>query len=71
MKQAMKITQWVLGISAALSLIVAVIYKIVYVFSQGLLPYTSPTAFLVFTATCSLASIALSLLNIAKHTDKQ
>jgi len=72
MKQAMKVTQWILGIAAALSLIVAVISKIVYTFSLNFLfPNTSSMSFLVFTVTCSLASIALSLIKISKIMDKQ
>lgn len=70
MKKAMIITQWILGICAALSLIVGVIAKIVYVFSLNLIPNTSPGAFLTFTSTCALASIALSLIKMGKIMDK-
>ena len=66
MKQAMKITQWVLGVAGALSLLVGVIYKIIYITIPDFIPNSSPMGFLVFTAVCSLASIALSLLKITK-----
>jgi hypothetical protein len=66
MKKAMVTTQWILGIAAALSLIFAVIYKIIYASTQTLISNISPTGFLWFTATCSLASIALSLLKLCK-----
>jgi flagellar biogenesis protein FliO len=71
MKQAMKITQWILGIAAILSLIVGFIYKIIYVFAQGMIPYTSPMGFLTFAITCSLVSIALSLIKLAKLMEKE
>jgi hypothetical protein len=71
MKQAMKITQWVLGVAGALSLLVGVIYKIIYTFTVSAIPNASPMGFLAFTAVCSLASIALSLLKITKIMDKQ
>ena len=71
MKQAMWITQWVLGVAGALSLLVGVIYKIIYTFSTSVIPNVSPMGFLAFTAVCSLASIALSLLKITKIMDKQ
>ncbi|MDQ1316703.1 MAG: hypothetical protein QG588_351 [Candidatus Poribacteria bacterium] len=71
MKQAMKITQWVLGVAGALSLLVGVIYKIAFVFIPGFIPNSRPMGFLAFTAVCSLASIALSLLKITKIMDKQ
>jgi phosphoglycerol transferase MdoB-like AlkP superfamily enzyme len=71
MKQAMKITQWILGIAAVLSLIIGFVYKIIYVFAQGLLPYTSPMGFLVFAVACSLVSIALSLIKLVKLMEKE
>lgn len=70
MKKYMDVTQWVLGVMAALSLIVGVISKIVYVFSLTTFPNTSPMAFLWFTATCALASIALSLIKMCKLMDQ-
>ncbi|MEK7396538.1 MAG: hypothetical protein AAB116_06340 [Candidatus Poribacteria bacterium] len=70
MGNALRITQWILGILAALSLIVGVISKIVYIFAQNLFPATSPMAFLIFTSTCALSSIALSLIKISKIMDK-
>ncbi len=71
MKQAMWITQWVLGVAGALSLLVGVIFKIAYVTIPGFIPNPSPTGFLKFTAVCSLASIALSLLKITTIMDQQ
>ena len=71
MKQAMRITQWVLGVAGVLSLLVGVIFKIVYVTIPGFIPNSSPMEFLAFTAVCSLTSIALSLLKITKIMDKQ
>jgi hypothetical protein len=71
MKKAMWITQWVLGVAGALSLIVGVIFKLVYVTVPGFIPNSSPMGFLAFTAVCSLASMALSLLKISKIMDKQ
>jgi len=70
MKKAMNITQWILGICAALSLIVGVISKIIYIFTQNTFPGTSPMAFLIFTSTCALSSIALSLIKMSKIMDK-
>jgi hypothetical protein len=71
MGNALRITQWILGILAALSLIVGVISKIVYILTQSLFPSsTSPMAFLIFASTCALASIALSLIKISKIMDK-
>jgi len=66
MKKAMATTQWVLGIVATLSLIVSVVYKFFYMFSQALLPNTSPMGFLWLSASCALVSIALSLIKIGK-----
>jgi len=66
MKKAMATTQWVLGIVASLSLLISIVYKFVYMFSQALLPYTSPMGFLWLAASCAMVSIALSLIKIGK-----
>jgi len=71
MKKAMKITQWVLGISAALSLVIGVINRFILFFSGYCIPSVSSITFLRFTATCALASIALSLIELCKSMEKQ
>jgi len=64
MNKLMEVLQWILGIVAALSLILGVIFKI-----AGVVVLTAhPSSFLWFTVTCCLASIALSMLKIScKH----
>ena len=61
----MKGLQWVLGIVAALSLVMGVIFKLVYSFAGRYVLRTTPGAFLQFAMVCILASIALSLIEIA------
>ncbi len=56
--------QWILGISAALSLVLGVIFKLFGVIVLN----TGPPSFIKFTVTCSLASMALSLVDLSsKH----
>jgi len=66
MKKAMSATQWVLGVLASLSLIVAIVYKFVFIFSYKLLSGVTPKGLLWLSAVCSLVSIALSLIKIGK-----
>ena len=56
-----KALHWVLGIAAGLSLVLGVVFRLfdVVIFNMGRL------AFLQFTATCSLASMALSLVDLS------
>ena len=61
----MKGLQWVLGIIAALSLVMGVILKLVYGFAGRYVLRATPSAFLRFAMVCILASIALSLIEIA------
>ena len=53
--------QWILGIAAALGVVLAIIFKLTrtYVYSVG-----SPTIF-KFIVVCCLASIALSLIELS------
>lgn len=66
MKKYMDVTQWILGVIAALSLIVGIIIKIIYTFTLTTISNIRPMDFLCFTATCALASIALSLIKMCK-----
>lgn len=66
MKKAMTVTQWVLGILASLSLIVAIVYKFVYMFTNNLFSNSSPMGFLWLSVACSLLSMALSLIKMGK-----
>jgi len=67
MKKTMAITQWVLGILSALSLILGLIYKVIYMITHALfIGYLSPMAVIWFSAACSLLSIALSLIKLGK-----
>jgi len=71
MGNAMRITQWILGILAALSLVAGIISKLIYIFAHSMFPpRTSPMAFLIFTSACALLSIALSLIKISKIMEK-
>ena len=56
-----KMLQWILGIAAALSLILAIIFRLAntYVLTIG------PITFFRFTIACCLASIALSLIELS------
>ena len=60
-----KLLQWILGIAAGLSLVLGVVFKLVYGFSRTFVFRTTPGAFLQFTITCCLASIALSLIKLS------
>jgi len=60
----MKILHWILGISAALSLIIGVIFRIVHIFTGTYILGMAPGSLLIFTITCCLASIALSMIEL-------
>ena len=59
-----KVLQWVLGVIAALSLALGVIFKLASV----VVLTAAPIAFLRFTATCCLASIALSMIELSSKS---
>ncbi len=59
----MKKLHWILGIGGGMSLILAVIFKIVNV---SILTAT-PRTFFRFTVVCCLASIALSLIDLSSN----
>ena len=59
----MKALHWILGISGGLSLIVGVIFKL----AGFVVRNAPPGSFLRFTATCCLASIALSLIELSSN----
>jgi uncharacterized integral membrane protein len=60
-----KVLHWVLGILAALSLALSVIFKLIYNFARVIVFTTTPRALLLFAATCCLASIALSMIELS------
>ena len=62
MKQITKVLHWILGISAGLSLILGVIFKL----ARVVVLYTRPMSFFKFTAVCCLASIALSMIELSR-----
>lgn len=65
-----KVLQLILGVAAGLSLVLSVIFKLVYNFSGKFVFHTTPEAFFQFTIVCCLASIALSLVELSsKHKD--
>ena len=55
---------WILGIGAGLSLVLAMVFKLVFALA-GQVIQVGPGAFLRFTAVCCLASIALSMVEIS------
>ena len=55
---------WILGIGAGLSLVLGMIFKLVFALAGRVIPI-SPGAFLRFTAVCCIASIALSMIEIS------
>mgnify|MGYP001121403204 CR=1 FL=1 len=65
MIKVIKILHWILGILAGLSLLVGVIFKLIYNISRAIVFSTTPRACLLFTATCCLASIALSMIEMS------
>ncbi|HGJ67566.1 TPA: hypothetical protein ENS27_19575 [bacterium] len=69
MKKAMIVTQWVLGILASLSLIVAIVYKFVYMITYTIISNASPMGFLWLSVACSLLSMALSLIKMGKFME--
>lgn len=60
MKRIIKVLQWILGIAAALSLVLGVIFKLANV----VVLTAAPISFLRFTITCCIASIALSMIEV-------
>lgn len=62
MEQMIKVLQWILGIVAGLSLILGVIFKLAHI----VVLTAAPISFLRFTATCCLASIALSMIELSR-----
>ncbi len=60
-----KVLNRVLVIAAALSFILGIIFKLIYVFAKTFVLNTTPSALFQFTAICCLASIALSLIEIS------
>lgn len=61
MNKLMKVLQRILGIAAALSLVLGVIFKLANV----VVLTAAPISFLRFTAICCLASIALSMIKVS------
>ena len=57
---------WILGIGGGISLILAVIFKIVNVYVLT----ATPRTFFRFTVVCCLASIALSLIDLSSSLKK-
>jgi hypothetical protein len=62
-----RILQWILGVSAGLSLVFSVIFKLIFNTTRSIIFSTTPSAFLQFTATCCLASIALSMIQLSSR----
>ena len=60
MIRMIKVLQWILGVTAGLSLIVAVIFKVTHTY----ILLANSTTFVRLTITCCLASIALSLIEL-------
>lgn len=63
-----KVLHWILGISAALGLILSVIFKVIYGLAQVTVFTITARGGLLFTATCCLASIALSLFELSSKS---
>ena len=59
--QMMKLLQWILVIAAALSLVIALIFKLARVSVLG----AFPVSFIRFTVACSLLSIALGVIDLS------
>lgn len=64
-----RILHWILGIAAGLSLVLGVIFKLIYSIGGVVVFSTSPRACLLFTATCCLASIALSMIELSSKSE--
>ena len=68
MAKVIMVFHWILGIAAGLSLILGVVFKIVYGFSKTFVFSVEPVSFLQFTAVCCLASVALSMVDLSRKS---